>query len=75
MRENYKMIDTSKLRTRIIKKYMSIRAFSEVVHNSEFFIIQYLEGNKFLGQSIIDEWAAALEISPIEYDEYFFRTI
>ena len=68
------MFDTSKLRIRIIEKYKTIRAFSEVVHNSESFICQYLEGKKILSQNMIDEWAAALEISPIEYDEYFFRT-
>ena len=66
------MFDTSKLRGRIVEKFGTLKAFAKVVHNSESFISQYMNGKKILDQRMIDSWANALDIPSTEYDAYFF---
>lgn len=69
------MYDTSKLRSRIVERYDDIGAFSKAVNNSESYVKHYLEGERILTQNVIEKWAAALDISPIDYDDYFFTTV
>lgn len=66
------MFETAKLRGRIVEKYGSIQAFSKVVSNGMTFISLYLHGKKKLNQSIIMEWAKALELDVDEIPLYFF---
>ena len=66
------MIETAKLRGRIVEIYGTLDAFSSAVHNSKSFISQYLNGKRKLNQESIFEWAAALEISISDIPLYFF---
>lgn len=66
------MFDTNKLRGRIVEKFGSQTAFSQVVGNATSYISLYLCGKTVLSQDTIAKWAAALDIPPEELDAYFF---
>ena len=64
--------NTSKLKGRIIEKYGSQKEFSRAVNKTEAYISLYLNGNVFLDQRTIDEWAEKLGIPSDGIYAYFF---
>ena len=67
------MVDTSKLRGRIVEKYRTQEAFCKAVGKSHSFVSQYMNGKKVLDQPTIIKWAEALDIPSKEIDIYFFK--
>lgn len=67
------MIDTSKLRGRIVEKFGTQKAFCKAVGSSHTFVSLYMNGKKVLNQPTIIKWAEALDIPASEIDVYFFK--
>ena len=66
------MFNTSKLRGRIVEKYLTLSGFAKAVGKELRFVSSYLNNQRFLTQKDIVEWAAALDISDNDIPLYFF---
>lgn len=63
----------SKLRGRIIEKFGTIVAFSEIASKSRTSVSNKLAGDTEFSKDDMIEWGALLGISPDEYGVYFFE--
>lgn len=61
-----------KLRGRIVEKYGSISAFSELVDISRVSVSNKITGKIGFTQDDIEKWAKLLDIDPDDYGSYFF---
>ena len=66
------MIDTSKLRGRIVEKYGTIEKFSDAIGKTRQAVSNYLNGKVNLSQETIIQWSEMLEISESDIPAYFF---
>lgn len=72
LRKEGRMIDTSKLKGRIIEKYGSQYEFAKKIGRTQAFISKVLNGRTMLNQKDIIDWAEALEITIDNIGAYFF---
>jgi len=66
------MYNTSKLRGRIVEKYLTLSEFAKAINKELRFVSTYLNNQRQLSQKDILDWAAALDISSDEIPLYFF---
>ena len=66
------MFDTSKIRGRIVEKYLTYGAFAEAIGKESRFVGAYLKHQRVLSQNDIIVWAKALDISDEQIPLYFF---
>jgi len=66
------MFDTSKLRGRIVEKYLTLGEFAKSIGKELRFVSSYLNHQRYLTQRDILEWSKALDISSVEIPLYFF---
>ena len=67
------LFDTSKLHGRIIEKYKTVLAFSQVTSKKKQFVRNVLNGKAQLSHEDMDEWIRLLDIPAEEIDLYFFK--
>jgi len=65
-------INTSKIRGRIVEKYLYLGEFAKAIGKENRFISTYLNHQRYLTQEDIVDWAKALEISAEDIPAYFF---
>lgn len=65
-------VDTSKIRGRIVEKFMTYGAFAEAIGKETRFVSAYLNHQRTLSQADIFDWANALDISTDKIPLYFF---
>ena len=66
------LIDTSKIRGRIVEKFMTYGAFAEAIGKETRFVSAYLNHQRTLSQTDIFDWSKALDISNDDIPRYFF---
>lgn len=66
------MFNTSKLRGRIVEKFLTLSEFAKAINKELRFVSSYLNHQRELTQNDILDWAAALDISTDEIPLYFF---
>lgn len=65
-------VDTSKLRGRIVEKYLYLGEFAKAIGKELRFVSAYLSHQRYLNQNDILIWANALGIPMDEIPAYFF---
>ena len=65
-------VDTSKVRGRIVEKYLYLGEFAKAIGKELRFVSSYLGHQRYLNQKDVFEWAKALDISNDEIPNYFF---
>lgn len=66
------VVDTSKIRGRIVEKFLTYGAFAEAIGKETRFVSAYLNHQRTLSQTDIFDWADALDINNEEIPRYFF---
>ena len=66
------IVDTSKIRGRIVEKFLTYGAFAEAIGKETRFVSAYLNHQRTLSQADIYDWAKALEIPNEQLPLYFF---
>lgn len=66
------MIDTTKLKGRIVEKFGTQGNFAKHIGRTQAFVSYVLNGISQLNQSDVIQWADALEIEPENIGVYFF---
>lgn len=66
------MFETSKLRGRIVEKFLTYGAFADAIGKETRFVSAYLNHQRTLSQNDITDWATALDIKDDEIPLYFF---
>lgn len=66
------LVDTSKIRGRIVEKFLTYGSFAEAIGKETRFVSAYLNHQRTLSQTDIFDWARALDISNDEIPRYFF---
>lgn len=66
------MFNTSKVRGRIVEKFLTLSEFAKAINKELRFVSSYLNHQRELTQNDILDWAAALDISTDEIPLYFF---
>lgn len=66
------MFNTSKVRGRIVEKFLTLSEFAKAINKELRFVSAYLNHQRELTQNDILDWAAALDISTDEIPLYFF---
>jgi len=69
------MIDTSKLKGRIVEKFGTQGKFAEYIGRTQTYVSYVINGKTQLNQSDVIAWAKALDISMDDIGEYFFSLI
>lgn len=64
--------DYSKLRGRIVEKFMTLGNFAKTLNCELGIVSRYLNGKTEFRQSTIIKWANILDISPYDIGVYFF---
>ena len=66
------MFNTTKVRGRIVEKFLTLSEFAKAINKELRFVSSYLNHQRELTQNDILDWAAALDISTDEIPLYFF---
>lgn len=69
------MLDTSKLKGRIVEKFGTQGKFAEYIGRTQQFVSYVINGKSELSQREVLEWAEALDIARVDIGEYFFNLI
>lgn len=62
----------NKLRGRIVEKYGTFDKFAEAIGMSNVAVSKKLNGKIGISQEDIEKWSALLDISLVEYGDFYF---